>query len=275
MPVEPHPPPQQPTSLDPLRDMAGDATTTREALRLGTWAQCSLATARNLTRRENLAADFLSERQMGMFGLLDTADAAERGVAGDIRFPDWARVFRDANLLRQGEVIVRFMPQRLNSSELLKDARLMALIYVQSTHVVAVLRDDESLSGGRVTFRKYDNDSDARRRGTFERVSARQLWISGCEIFAVTLSGSNLHSVAGEVAPVGSLASIRKEELRTVLSYKQMAWLMEPLESKLRIRTLRSLLNSSLARLEKGLGRCFRSHEREALMSMGVPLERE
>ena len=150
----------------------------------------------------------------------------------------------------------------------------MVLIYVQSTHVVAVLRDDPSLSGGRVTFRKYDNDSSARRRGTFERVSARQLWISGCEIFAVTLSGSNLHGLAGEVAPVGSLAATRKEELRTVLSYKQLAWLMEPLESKLGIRTLRSLLNSSLARLEKGLGRCFQSHEREALTSMGVPFER-
>ena len=74
--------------------------------------------------------------------------------------------------------------------------------------------------------------------------------------------------------PADAASPTRKEELRTVLSYKQLAWLMEPLESKLGIRTLRSLLNSSLARLEKGLGRCFQSHEREALTSMGVPFER-
>ena len=70
---------------------------------------------------------------------------------------------------------------------------------------------------------------------------------------------------------MGSLAALRMDELRTVLSYKQLAWLMEPLTSKLRIRTLRSLLTSSMARLEQGLGRRFRLHEREALTSMGVP----
>ena len=42
--------------------------------------------------------------------------------------------------------------------------------------MVAIIRHG-ALVGGRVAFRKYDNDSDARRRGTYELANAQA---SGC-----------------------------------------------------------------------------------------------
>ena len=43
----------------------------------------------------------------------------------------------------------------------------------------------------RVSFRRYDNDSDARKRGTFKQCSARHLWLN-CEAFAVVRTESKL-----------------------------------------------------------------------------------
>ena len=71
------------------------------------------------------------------------------------------------------------------------DARLMACSYEIETHVVAIFRHDVHV-GGRVAFRKYDNDSDARRRGTYEMTSARRLW-TRCTMAAITTDGSGLH----------------------------------------------------------------------------------
>ena len=42
-----------------------------------------------------------------------------------------------------------------------------------------------------------DNVSDARRRGTFERLPARRLWVSSCEMIAITTRDSQLHCAAG------------------------------------------------------------------------------
>ena len=195
----------EPAGLNPLRDLSDDAVTTSEALhrqRKGerVWPQCSLSAARNLLRRESLDAEFLADRQLGMArGMRDTAT---QGLRGDIRFPDWPLILRE--LLRPNEVIVRFNPQKVGGSELLHDARVMAMVFLANTHVVAVHRDEES-SGGRVTFRKYDNDSDARRRGTFERLPARRLWISSCEMVAITTRGSQLHCAAGDLRAAGDL----------------------------------------------------------------------
>ena len=50
----------------------------------------------------------------------------------------------------------------------------------------------KSLIGGRTTFRKYDNDSEARRRGTYELTSARRLW-TRADMTAITKAGSALH----------------------------------------------------------------------------------
>ena len=72
------------------------------------------------------------------------------------------------------------------------------MAFLANTHVVAVHRDEESC-GGRITFRKYDNYSDARRRGTYERVTARRLWVGSCEMIAVTSRGSALHHVVSRV----------------------------------------------------------------------------
>ena len=175
-PSEPAPiacPPPSDGLLDPERDLSGDAltrvlTTTqalgRQRKGLVAWAQCSLSAVRNLLRDASLPASFLAQRQVGMS--TGERDVADQGVEGDIRFPEWSSILRD--LLREGEVVVRFNPQKVGASELLHDARLMAMVFLASTHVIAVHRDAASLPG-RVTFRKYDNDSDARRRGTFER----------------------------------------------------------------------------------------------------------
>ena len=65
----------------------------------------------------------------------------------------------------------------------------MACSYAVTTHVVAIFRQQ---TGGRVTFRKYDNDSNARRRGEYKVVTARRLW-TRCAMTAITTDGSALH----------------------------------------------------------------------------------
>ena len=51
---------------------------------------------------------------------------------------------------------MRFNPQKAGgASALLHDVRLMAMIFLANTHVVAVHRDEASVNG-RITFRKYD-----------------------------------------------------------------------------------------------------------------------
>ena len=70
--------------------------------------------------------------------------------------------------------------------------RLMAIVYRETTHVIAAIRHNQ-LVGGRVAFRRFDNDSSARRRrrlGTL--VNASALYTS-CEMHAITAEGSALH----------------------------------------------------------------------------------
>ena len=243
----------EPAGLDPLRDVSGDAITSSEALRRqrngeAVWAQCSLSAARNLLRRQSLTAEFMAERQHGM--VRGTLDTATQGLRGDIRFPNWPLILR--KLLHPDEVIVRFNPQKVGGSELLHDARVMAMVFLANTHVVAVHRDEESF-GGRVTFRKYDNDSDARRRGTFERLPARRLWVGSCEMVAITSRGSQLHCAAGELRAARDLREQRKAELAIVLGSLELGWLHGPLVEA-GIRSLASLRSESIgglvARLE-------------------------
>ena len=106
-----------------------------------------------------------------------------------------------AGCLQEGEVIVQFDPVKTGESELLKDARLIACQFVSNTHVIAYHRDEH---GGRTSFRKYDNDSKARSRGTYERVSARSLWMPACQMTAITVQGSALHRAAGNIPQPGA-----------------------------------------------------------------------
>ena len=48
---------------------------------------------------------------------------------------------------------------------------------VAATHVTAVIRDDATRPA---TFRLYDNDTNERARGTFRRVTTRELWSNIC-----------------------------------------------------------------------------------------------
>jgi hypothetical protein len=238
--------------VDPLRDLSGDAVTTAEALprqRRGeaVWPQCSLSAARNLLRREDLPASFLAERQVGMAtGELDTA---VQGLRGDIRFPDWPAVLRE--LLHDGDTFVRFNPVKAGESSLLHDVRLMAMVFLRNTHVVAVHRDEAP--DGRITFRKYDNDSDARRRGTFETVSARQLWVGSCEMVAITQRGSALHRAVGDLRPMGSLREQRVAELRAVLGGFGGLGALLPLLERAQIRSLSMLRQLSVEELRTSL----------------------
>ena len=100
----------------------------------------------------------------------------------------------------------------------------------------------EASVGGLVKFRKYDNDSDARRRGTFERVSARQLWVGSCEMVAITARGSALHRAVGEARPDGSLREQRAAELRSVLSGAGLGALLPVLSVGLGVRTRSGIL---------------------------------
>lgn len=165
----------------------GDAITTQQMLRhrndpVYRYAQCSLSAARNLLRNEQLPRSFLVEHQC-------------RGIdrqgqpGGEIRFPDWHAILNP--LLRESEVVVGFDPTAIGTSELLCDARVMVVVYPSTTHVVVVFRHETAI-GGRVAFRKYDNDSESRRRGTYELTNARRLW-SRSEVTAVTIVGSALH----------------------------------------------------------------------------------
>lgn len=157
-------PPIEP--LNDLRDLSGDAMTTSQAISAERkrraaggsgpqvhFPQCSLSAVRNLLRNERLPRSFLATRQIGLG--VGAIDAADQGDAGDIRYPDWPAILTP--LAREGEVVVRFDPTRFGS-ELLHDARLMACAYLETTHVIAIFRHDTPV-GGRVTFRKYDNDS--------------------------------------------------------------------------------------------------------------------
>ena len=222
-----------------------------------------------LLRCESLTAVFLAERQQGM--LRGARDKATQGVDGDIRFPDWPRILQA--LLQPNEICVRFNPQRVGGSELLHDARLMAMAFLANTHVVAVHRDEESC-GGRITFRKYDNDSDARRRGTYERVTARRLWVGSCEMIAVTSRGSALHHAAGDLRAAGGLREQRKVELGVVLGSLGLGWLQHPLEgagisslAKLRAEPLEVLLSKLTGACKQ---RTTAAAVRQKLRSLGV-----
>ena len=179
-----------PPVIEPVtdRDLSGDAITTRQTIQHAndpayTFAQCSLATARNLLRNESLPRSFLVQHQARGVDIHGQTE-------GEIRFPDWRTILTP--LLRDdSEVVVSFDPTAIGTSELLNDVRLMACVYPSTTHVVAVLRH-ESLIGGRIGFRKYDNDSEARRRGTYELTSARRLW-TRANMTAITTAGSTLH----------------------------------------------------------------------------------
>ena len=171
-----------------------------------------------------------------------------------------------------GETFVRFNPQKAGASALLHDVRLMAMIFLANTHVVAVHRDEASVNG-RITFRKYDNDTDARRRGTFERVSARQLWVGSCEMVAIVLRDSALHRTVGDVRPAGSLREQRITELRAVLGGAALGALLPVMQSA-QIRSLAALMRLSVERLQTKLyaagGSLLTAAERRRLTTIGM-----
>ena len=130
---------------------------------------------------------------------------------------------------------------------------------------------DGNAAPGRVTFCKYDNDSAARQRGSFERVTARNLWVSSCEMVAITTNGSGLHQAVGTVAPTGSLRLQRREELRCALNGLGLGWLLELLQQRAQIASLRGLRSYGLALLAQNvLRRALKPEERSALGQIGL-----
>ena len=137
----------------------------------------------------------------------------------------------------------------------------------------SMVHRDEASVNGRVTFRKYDNDSDARRRGTFERVSARQLWVGSCEMVAIVLRDSALHRTVGDVRPAGSLREQRITELRAVLGGAALGAL-QPVMQSAQIRSLAALMRLSVERLQTKLyaagGSLLTAAERRRLTTIGM-----
>ena len=111
--------------------------------------------------------------------------------SGDIRYPDWDKVL--APLCEAGEVYRCFVAERVRS-ELLGDVRLAARSRVNSGHVTALVRADAR------SFRHYDNDSDARQRGTFAPLSLRAAWRAFI-LFAVVREGSPLQMAIDQLQP--------------------------------------------------------------------------
>ena len=149
---EPPPSSQRVNPSNMWRDMSGDARTTRQMMTAGGYAQCSLATARNLFRDQSYSAEEL----------------AASCVEGEIRFPKWKDVLEP--LRSEQEVFRRFNAECV-PSELLSHVRLAARSRINSIHVTALVLAENGRS-----FHHYDNDSASRQRGTADVVSLRAAW---------------------------------------------------------------------------------------------------
>lgn len=165
------------TESNVWRDMSGDARTTQQQLTVGGYAQCSLATSRNLFRDQSYSIEEL----------------AKSCIEGAIRFPDWQKVLEP--LRSEGEVYRRFLSERV-PSELLSHVRLAARSRRNSIHVTALVRAES----GRF-FRHYDNDSPFRQRGTFESISMRAAWGANV-LFAILAEDSPLCKAIDALQPI-------------------------------------------------------------------------
>ena len=120
------------------------------------FAQCSLATARNLFRDQSYSIEELA------------ASCVEGDHEGDIRFPVWQKVLEP--LRSEQEVFRRFNAERV-PSELLSHVRLAARSRMHSRHVTALVRAEDGCS-----FYHYDNDSAFRQRGTADVITPSAAW---------------------------------------------------------------------------------------------------
>ena len=160
------------------RDMSGDALTYRECCNMTPrpFAECALSAYRNILREENATRASLAALQL------------PGGEAGDLRFPDWERIFRE--IAEGGEATVVFYPHELGDREEWLDARVAVLLTTGPDHVVALWRHHDGSS-----FRLYDNDSAERNHGTYRLIKARDLGGRG-RVVAVARVGSPLEATA-------------------------------------------------------------------------------
>ena len=183
-------PPPTEAEEDPWRDMAGDALTSAQAR--GGHAECNLATARNLRREEGLTREYMRARQLGGADGLDT------------RFPDWIRILQE--LQNGGECTVQLRLRNLTDPGLLDHVRIAALYTTNPPHVVALLRAAPD------RMRLYDNESEARGRGTHANLTNQQLALRQGVVVAIVPSGSPMASAQRRVEPVqvGAIARARR-----------------------------------------------------------------
>ena len=183
-------PPPTEAEEDPWRDMAGDALTSAQAR--GGHAECNLATARNLRREEGLTREYMRARQLGGADGLDT------------RFPDWIRILQE--LQSGGECTVQLRLRNLTDPGLLDHVRIAALYTTNPPHVVALLRAAPD------RMRLYDNESEARGRGTHATLTNQQLALRQGVVVAIVPSGSPMASAQRRVEPVqvGAIARARR-----------------------------------------------------------------
>ena len=167
---------------DDGRDLAGDAKTWAQAQReritsrTEVYAECPLASARNVLRNPDVTREFLIRHQVG--GADDDPDR--------MGFPDWPAILE---LIRnEDEVIIQFNMARLRPGPGITGARALVIATFNPDHVIAVLKHN-------ALFRVYDNDSPARLRGVPTEVPPDRLPRHGI-CTAITRRNSWLHAEA-------------------------------------------------------------------------------
>ena len=114
------------------------------------YAQCTLATARNLLRNTNLTAAELARWRIP--GIRETNEIGEP----EIRFIDWGSLLE--NTCHANQVIVRGNPSIW--SEIGTWRHMIRAAAWSNTHVVALIYNDAERR-----FLLYDNDSEERKNG--------------------------------------------------------------------------------------------------------------
>ena len=83
-----------------------------------------------------------------------------------------------AGLVKDGEVVVSFMPNQLLGHAELVEVRMIAMATTEPfQHVVAVL-GEEGVEGAGIRFRLYDNDGEERKEGGGRLVSTPRSWLA-------------------------------------------------------------------------------------------------
>ena len=154
------------------------------------------------------------------------------GVAGEYRFPDWARVMWDRGVVGERQAVIQIRTDQLRGHEELEDVIMMAMATTEPHHHVVAVVGEEYLDacGERtgVRFRVFDNDAAARQRGEGRLVSTRVLADTRCcTMYALVEHGSALQVRAEANTRAPPAARQRREMAEQVVegAIEQALWM--------------------------------------------------